>query len=173
MVRPVTQIQRRQLILAAGSSALFLAHSNTVLAQADENQSAAPKEPPQNSELLENQKKANQLVDKIVQGRTIRGDLIEATVPDIAEDGGAVPVSFKINCSMEDEDYPKTVHVIGMVNPTPEIARYHFTPMCGEAEVVFRCRMHASSNISFISVMADGTVGEIRKFVTVTAGGCV
>ena len=94
-------------------------------------------------------------------------------MPDIAEDGGAVPVSFKINCSMEDEDYPKTVHVIGMVNPTPEIARYHFTPMCGEAEVVFRCRMHASSNISFISVMADGTVGEIRKFVTVTAGGCV
>ena len=74
MVRPVTQIQRRQLILAAGSSALFLAHSNTVLAQADETQSTAPKEPPQNSELLENQKKANQIVDKIIQGRTIRGD---------------------------------------------------------------------------------------------------
>lgn len=173
MVRPVTQIQRRKLILAAGSSALFLAHNTTVVGQANENQSTVPKEPPQDSELLENQKKANQIVDDIIQGRAIRGDLVEATVPDIAEDGAVVPVSFKINCSMEGEDYPKTVHVIGMVNPTPEIAQYHFTPMCGAAEVVFRCRMHASSNLSFISVMADGTIGEIRKFVTVTAGGCI
>jgi sulfur-oxidizing protein SoxY len=120
-----------------------------------------------------NRRKAEQIVAKVLEGRSLRDGLIEATVPDIAEDGSAVPVSFLVNCSMKNDDYPKTVHVIGMVNPTPEVARYHFTPACGEAAVVFRCRMHASSYLSFIANMADGTVGMTQQFVSVTASGCI
>ena len=168
----VPEIRRRHFIFGSVTSSLITLHKSRVVAQENGQSSISSPGDPIESELFENQKKANEIVDNILQGRPIRTDLVEATVPDIAEDGGAVPISFKINCSMEKQDYPKTVHVVGMVNPTPEIARYHFTPLCGEAEVVFRCRMHASSNISFIAVMADGTVGEVRKFVTVTAGGC-
>ena len=110
---------------------------------------------------------------EVLQGRPVRKGLIDATVPDIAEDGSSVPASFTVNCSMTNNDYPKTVHVIGMVNPTPEIARYHFTPACGEASVVLRCRMHASSELTFVANMADGTVGMTQRFVSVTTGGCI
>ena len=127
----------------------------------------------QDDELAINRQKAEEILANLVEGRSLREGLIEAIAPDIAEDGSTVPVSFRVNCSMTNKDYPKTVHVIGMVNPTPEIARYHFTNDCGEAAVVFRCRMHASSKLSFVANMADGTVGITQRFVTVTAGGCV
>ena len=167
-------IRRRKILLSAGASALAL-EWGPALAQTSE--SASPDDllaaTTQDAALVVNRRKAEQIVANVLRGRTLREGLIEATVPDIAEDGSAVPVSFLVNCSMKNDDYPKTVHVIGMVNPTPEVARYHFTPACGEAAVVFRCRMHASSYLSFIANMADGTVGMTQQFVSVTASGCI
>ena len=162
------------MLLSAGASALAL-EWGPALAQTSE--SVPPNDPlsttPQDAALIVNRQKAEQIVANVLRGRSLREGLIEATVPDIAEDGSMVPVSFLVNCSMKNDDYPKTVHVIGMVNPTPEVARYHFTPACGEAAVVFRCRMHASSYLSFIANMADGTVGMTQRFVSVTASGCI
>jgi len=173
VMQPI-HIQRRKMLLSAGASALAL-EWGPVLAQTSE--SVPPNDPlsttPQDAALIVNRRKAEQIVANVLRGRSLREGLIEATVPDIAEDGSMVPVSFLVNCSMKNDDYPKTVHVIGMVNPTPEVARYHFTPACGEAAVVFRCRMHASSYLSFIANMADGTVGMTQRFVSVTASGCI
>ena len=169
-----THIHRRKVMLSAGASALAL-ECGPVLAQTSG--SVPPDEllatTPQDAALIVNRRKAEQIVANMLKGRALRDGLIEATVPDIAEDGSAVPVSFRVDCSMKNDDYPKTVHVIGMANPTPEIAQYHFTPACGEAAVVFRCRMHASSNLSFVANMADGTVGMTQRFVSVTASGCI
>jgi len=32
--------------------------------------------------------------------------------------------------------------------------------------------MHASSDLMFVAQMADGTVGAVGRYVSVTAGGC-
>ena len=168
-------IPRRKLLIRAGAIGLVLGKGQ-VLAQTSEPE--APGEDPlarstPDSELAINYEKAQKIVRELLRGRPVREGLIDATVPDIAEDGSSVPASFTVNCSMTNNDYPETVHVIGMVNPTPEIARYHFTPACGEASVVLRCRMHASSELTFVANMADGTVGMTQRFVSVTAGGCI
>jgi len=115
---------------------------------------------------------AQRIVDNIIRGRPLREGLIEPTTPDIAENGNLVPVSFKVNCAMTGEDYPHTVHVVALDNPFPEIAKYHFTPACGAAEVAFRCRMRATSYLVFIADMADGSVGAERRWVNVTLGAC-
>lgn len=115
---------------------------------------------------------AERIVANIVRGRTPRSGLVEAIAPDIAENGNVVPVTFRVNCSMSGTDYPETVHVVGLENPFPEIAKYHFTPACGAAEVSCRVRMRTTSPLVFVAEMADGTVGKTERLVNVTLGAC-
>ena len=166
------KLHRRNFIFNSGASGLLLAGTNNLAAAAN-SETSSPQELESESERLARHRKiADGILADIIGDRPIRKDLIEATAPDIAEDGSSVPVSFHVNCSMVGKDYPTTVYIIGMVNPTPEIARYHFTKGCGEASVVLRCRMHASSDLIFVAQMADGTVGTVGRYVSVTAGGC-
>ena len=83
-----------------------------------------------------------------------------------------LPISFSVNCSMKNNDFPKTVHILVLDNPFPEIAKFYFTPFSGEASVSIRIRMRTSSNIIAIAEMADGTVGETKSYVDVTIGAC-
>ena len=166
------KIDRRHFVRNSSASALMLA-SGTRLSAQEPGKTGPHRENESESErLIRHRAIADGILEEIIGDRPIRKDLIVATAPDIAEDGSAVPVSFRVNCSMSEDDYPTTVHVIGMVNPTPEIAQFHFTKECGDASVVFRCRMHASSDLMFVAQMADGTVGAVGRYVSVTAGGC-
>ena len=160
---------RRYFLAGVGVPAILLFRPTPLYAQEDEAAQVAETE---SQRLARHRMIADRILAEIIGDRPIRKDLIEATAPDIAEDGSSVPISFHVNCSMTAEDYPSTVNIIGMVNPTPEIARYHFTKDCGEASIVTRCRMHASSDLVFVAQMADGTVGTVGRYVSVTAGGC-
>lgn len=115
---------------------------------------------------------AKRIVKNIIKGRELRDNLINLKAPDIAENGNTVPISFSVKCSMKDNDFPKTVHILVLDNPFPEIAKFYFTPSSGEANVSIRIRMRTSSNIVAIAEMADGTVGETRSYVDVTIGAC-
>lgn len=115
---------------------------------------------------------AERIVRNILKSRKPRPGLIEAIAPDIAENGNVVPVTFKVNCAMAGRDYPETVHIVALENPFPEIAKYHFTPSCGAAEVSCRVRMRATSELVFIAEMADGSVGVAERLVNVTLGAC-
>jgi sulfur-oxidizing protein SoxY len=162
------ELTRRRVLLAAGAVALVGSG-----ARAQESELVAPLDlESHEAELAANRVKAESILAGIIAARPLRQGLISGTVPDIAEDGNAVPVSFKVACSMTGDDYPASVHIIAMVNPFPEIARFHFTPACGEAEVSFRCRMRATSNLVLVADMADGTVGLSRHFVDVAMGAC-
>ncbi len=117
-------------------------------------------------------KEAERIIKSIIRGRNIVPDLIKLDVPDIAEDGNVVPISFSIKCKMTKKDYPKRVHVLGLENPFPEIAIYEFFPDTGKAEVSFRCRLRTSSNLMIIADMQDGRVGVEKKYVDVMLGAC-
>jgi sulfur-oxidizing protein SoxY len=115
---------------------------------------------------------AKRIVRNIIKGREIRNNLIYLKAPDIAENGNTVPISFSVNCSMKNNDFPKIVHILVLDNPFPEIAKFYFSPESGEAEVSIRIRMRTSSNIVAIAEMSDGTVGEAISYVDVTIGAC-
>tara|TARA_Y100000992_G_scaffold269939_1_gene209986 strand:- start:10 stop:510 length:501 start_codon:yes stop_codon:yes gene_type:complete len=119
-----------------------------------------------------NEKETEKIINNIVKKRTPSGDLVFLEVPDTVEDGNVVPVSFKINCSMQKNDYPKKVHVLGLENPFPEIAIYEFFPFGAEAYVSFRCRMRKSSYLMIIAEMSDGRIGIEKKYVDVMLGAC-
>ena len=73
---------------------------------------------------------------------------------------------------MEENDFPKKVHVLALENPFPEVAIYEFFPKIGKAEVSFRCRMRTSSYIMIIAEMIDGSVSMEKKYVDVMLGAC-
>jgi len=119
-----------------------------------------------------NKEETERIIKNIVNGRKIYEKLITLDIPDTVEDGNVVPVTFKINCSMNKEDFPRKVHVLGLENPFPEIAVYEFYPENGKAEVSFRCRMRASSYLMIIAEMSDGRLGLKKKYVDVMLGAC-
>ncbi len=115
---------------------------------------------------------AERIVKNIVNNRKLVPDLVKLEVPDIAEDGNVVPVTFSVKCSMKKNDFPRRVHVLGMENPFPEIAIYEFFQGAGKAEVSFRCRLRKSSVLMVIADMNDGRVGLEKKYVDVMLGAC-
>ncbi len=117
-------------------------------------------------------KEAERIIKNIIKGKKVVEKLISLNIPDIAEDGNVVPVSFSINCKMTQSDYPKRVHVLGLENPFPEIAIYEFFPESGKAEVAFRCRLRTSSDLVIIAEMKNGTIGLNKKYVDVMLGAC-
>ena len=115
---------------------------------------------------------AERIVKNIINERELVSNLVKLEVPDIAEDGNVVPVTFSVRCSMKKNDFPRRVHVLGMENPFPEIAIYEFFPGEGKAEVSFRCRLRTSSVLVVIADMNDGRVGLEKKYVDVMLGAC-
>ncbi len=164
------ETNRRSLLV--GVAAAGIAYAATGRALAQHAASDGPRAGLDKDELERSRLEAESIIQRIVGDRPLREGLVHATVPDIAEDGSAVPVSFAIESAMTEGDYPKTVHIVGTLNPFPELARFHFTPACGAAEVTFRCRMRTSSNLVIIADMADGSVGQWSQWVTVTVGAC-
>ena len=119
-----------------------------------------------------NKDETERIIKNIIGKNKVLKDLVELEVPDTAEDGNVVPVTFKINCSMSKSDYPSKVHVLALENPFPEVAIYEFFPQSGKAEVSFRCRMRSSSYLMIIAEMNDGRIGLKKKYVDVMLGAC-
>ena len=117
-------------------------------------------------------KEAERIIKNIIKDRKVVPNLIDLSVPDIAEDGNVVPVTFSIKSKMNAQDYPKRVHILGLENPFPEIAIYEFFPEGGRAEVSFRCRLRKSSYLMVIADMKNGTVSMEKKYIDVMLGAC-
>lgn len=115
---------------------------------------------------------AERILRNLVRGRVPEEGLVELAAPDIAENGNVVPISFRVNCSMEGGDLAETVHILAMGNPFPEVAKYFFTERSGRAEAAMRCRMRQTADLVAIAEMADGRVGVDRRLVHVTLGAC-
>ena len=119
-----------------------------------------------------NPEETQRIIENIIGKKKILDDLVDLQVPDTAEDGNVVPLTFKVNCTMQKNDYPKKVHVLALDNPFPEVAIYEFFPENGAAEVSFRCRMRTSSFVMIIAEMNDGRIGVNKKYVDVMLGAC-
>ena len=119
-----------------------------------------------------NKEETERIIKNIIGKNKILDGLVELEIPDTVEDGNVVPVTFKVKCTMKENDYPKKVHILALDNPFPEVAVYEFFPNTVDAEVSFRCRMRVSSFLMVIAVMNDGRIGVKKKYVDVMLGAC-
>jgi sulfur-oxidizing protein SoxY len=92
-------------------------------------------------------------------------DQIVITTPDIAENGRVVPVEVVISLPE-----PSTLTLLSDGNPSPLLARAHFTAGV-EPRLAIRVKLGESSNLIAL-VESGGRLYRQTQAVKVTAGGC-
>ncbi len=110
-------------------------------------------------------------IKKLVKGTPTEGK-IKMDLPQIAENGNTVPVTFEVESPMSADDYVKTVHLFAEGNPTPSVASFYFTPQSGMARATTRMRMAGTQNVVVVAEMSNGKVYMAKQQVKVTIGGC-
>ena len=93
-------------------------------------------------------------------------------VPEIAENGNQVKVSFDIESPMTDEDFVKTVYILADGNPAPNVAKFSFTTDMGACSATTRMRLSKTQNIYLLAEYNNGNFAMTKSKVKVTIGGC-
>jgi sulfur-oxidizing protein SoxY len=148
-------IARRTVLKAAGIGLLAAGGLVTLAAPASASPEAVQK-----------------LMAEVTGGKTPAEGKIKIDMPQIAENGNAVPVTISVESPMTDKDYVKAVHIIAEGNPDPSVASFTFTPAAGKAQVATRMRLARTQNVVAIALMGDGTLYTVKTEVKVTIGGC-
>ena len=111
-------------------------------------------------------------IAKFTGGATPEKGKISIELPEIAENGNTVPLSFAVDAPMTGTDYVSDVLVVAEGNPNPGVATFHFTPLSGKAEAATRIRLATTQNIVVVSKTSGGKFYTGQKLVKVTIGGC-
>jgi sulfur-oxidizing protein SoxY len=115
---------------------------------------------------------ADDLIRKFTGGKTAAEGRVRLDLPEIAENGNAVPMTVSVESPMTEQSYVSDVLVVAEGNPRGGVATFHFSPASGVAEVNTRIRLAETENVIAIAKMNDGTVFKASKQVKVTIGGC-
>ncbi len=89
---------------------------------------------------------------------------VSLEVPEIADNGGAVPVRVAAEGA-------RRIALFADGNPNPGIAVFEFGSLTPPAATI-RIRLARSQNVIAVAELADGTFRKASRPVAVTVGGC-
>ena len=89
---------------------------------------------------------------------------VSLEVPEIADNGGAVPVRVAAEGA-------RRIALFADANPNPGVAVFSFGPLTPPAATI-RIRLARSQNVIAVAEMADGAFRMASRQVAVTVGGC-
>lgn len=107
-----------------------------------------------------------------LKGGTPLDGKISLKIPEIAENGMAVPITVSVESEMTEGSYVKALYIAADGNPNPPVAIYEFSPLAGRAEVALRVKLSHSQNLIAVAEMSDGTLYRASREIKVTTGGC-
>ena len=90
------------------------------------------------------------------------GVLLE--VPEIADNGGAVPVRVAAEGA-------RRIALFADANPFPNVAEFRFGRLAPPAATI-RIRLAESQNVIAVAELSDGTFRRASRRIAVTVGGC-
>jgi len=93
-------------------------------------------------------------------------------LPEIAENGGSVPLKVSVESPMSKTEFVEAVHIFAEENPFPQVSSYFFSPGNGKAAFSLRMRLAKSQNVIVVAKLNTGESWIGRKAVKVTIGGC-
>ena len=111
-------------------------------------------------------------IEEIIDGKDSVNADIYLDLPEIAENGNQVKVSFEIDSPMTDENFVKFVHVLADGNPAPKVAKFMFTPSAGVCSATTRMRLAKTQNVYLLAEFSNGSYAMAQSTVKVTIGGC-
>ncbi len=111
-------------------------------------------------------------IAKFTNGKTPEQGRISVELPEIAENGNAVPLSIDVDHPMTAENHVTDVLVVADGNPAPRVASFQFTPLNGRASAATRIRLAGTQTVTVIARTNEGKVFTAQRQVKVTIGGC-
>ena len=111
-------------------------------------------------------------IAKTLKSVTPKDGRITITLPQIAENGGTVPLSLSVDSPMTEQDHVTAVHIFCDGNPLPEMATYRFGAHNGKADLSLRIRLSKTQNVIVVAEMNNGEAFINRQEIKVTLGGC-
>ena len=114
---------------------------------------------------------ALQRIKEISKSKVEEVDLF-LDVPEIAENGNQVKVSFEMDSPMTESDHVKTVYILADGNPSPNVAKFYFTPEMGSCSATTRMRLSKTQNVYLLAENNNGQFLMTNAKVKVTIGGC-
>ena len=112
------------------------------------------------------------VIEEIIDGKDSVNADIYLDLPEIAENGNQVKVSFEIESPMTDENFVRFVHVLADGNPAPKVAKFMFTPSAGVCSATTRMRLAKTQNVYLLAEFSNGNYAMAQSTVKVTIGGC-
>jgi len=113
------------------------------------------------------------LVRAITQGAPVRAGRVKIDLPQLADNGNAVPLVVTVASPMSATDYVSSVHLISNRNPVAEMATFYLGPRAGLAQVETRVRLAGSQTVTAIAALSDGSFWMDSASVVVTLSACV
>jgi sulfur-oxidizing protein SoxY len=111
-------------------------------------------------------------IAKFTGGKTPEMGRVTIEIPEIAENGNAVPLAIVVDSPMTADNHVTDILVVAEGNPSPGVAAFKFTPMSGRAEVATRIRLAGSQNVVVVARTSKGGLLTAQRQVKVTIGGC-
>ena len=111
-------------------------------------------------------------INEITEGIGAIESDIYLDLPEIAENGNQVKVSFEMDSPMTESDYIKTVYIFADGNPSPNVAKFSFTPVIGSCSATTRIRLSKTQNVYLLAENNNGQFLMTNAKVKVTIGGC-
>ncbi len=112
------------------------------------------------------------LINEITKGKSAPEADIYFELPEIAENGNQVKVTFEIESPMTDDDYVNEVYILADGNPAPNVAKFMFTPLMGSCAATTRMRLAKTQNVYLLAGFSNGEYAMTQSTVKVTIGGC-
>ena len=112
------------------------------------------------------------LIDEITNGKGAKVSDIYLDLPEIAENGNQVKVSFEIESPMTPDTHVKKVYIFADGNPAPRVAEFTFTPQMGLCAATTRMRLAKTQDVHLLAEFSDGSYATTKATVKVTIGGC-
>ena len=116
--------------------------------------------------------KALDRINEITKGLGATESDIYFDLPEIAENGNQVKVSFEMDSPMTENDHIKTVYILADGNPSPNVAKLSFTPEMGSCSATTRMRLSKTQNVYLLAANNNEQFFMTYAKVKVTIGGC-
>lgn len=108
---------------------------------------------------------AEDAIERFTNGAPRAAGGLTLSVPEIAENGNAVPVEIVAPGAL-------AVLLVAPANPAPEVLTVRFPDAGGPNRLATRIRMAETQTLLAVAEMADGSFVEASARVQVTVGGC-
>ena len=103
----------------------------------------------------------------------IKDGRVQLKVPALVDNGRSAPLSVSVESPMTADDYVRMVHIFSEKNPLPDVARYHFGPRSGRAEISTRIRLADSQTLMAVAEMNDGSLWSGTAETVITLAACI